>query len=232
MSVTYVGSNSVAWNGATGGSITAPGGILAGDILIISAVNGNGASQTITWPSGFTAVTSNVGTSSNTSKTMGFAWKKSTGSEPGSYAVSFSASDFGCAAISIYRGCDPTTPINVFSAGHVLASTQPSHADASSISTTIDGCMLVWAGGCWDIGAGNGITSMGSPSGYTSRQAPITSPTFSNLNLADFLQSSHGATGTVTGAGAPTSVTADSAAFILALAPLVITPTATIAWVI
>lgn len=134
----------------TGTTITAPSGIVAGNLLLLFVGTGRSAAATA---SGFTA----IGTPTTANRVTPF-YKWATGSEPSSYTVG--PSSFTNGAILQYSGVDATTPIDVyaFSAG---GTSTP--ASLPSLTTTNASEVIVQA--LYD----NNGNAASTPSGLTNR---------------------------------------------------------------
>ncbi|MGC2519930.1 MAG: DUF6701 domain-containing protein [Burkholderiales bacterium] len=125
----------------SGGTITVnkPAGTVSGDVMLASvAVVTN--TSTVATPAGWTLVQSMNQTGTNPSRLYTF-YKVAGGSEPATYAWTFTGSNVGAvAAISSYTGVDTTAPIDA-SAGQLTPSST-THT-ALSVTTTVAGDMLV-----------------------------------------------------------------------------------------
>lgn len=83
-------------------SVSAPAGLVAGDVLVASAVSNDGG--TISPPSGWTSLQSDQPDAASWYKVAG-------GGEPGSYGFTSSASDTLGVSISAFAGADTSAPI-------------------------------------------------------------------------------------------------------------------------
>jgi hypothetical protein len=120
-------------------SIEVPAGTVAGDVMI-AAITTSPENVPITAPAGWTLIEDVVQTA-GTGVRVATYYRVATAGEPASYTWALSAAHNGAAGgIVSYSGVDPINPIDV-SAGAVTPSSA-SH-DAPSITTTVDGDMLV-----------------------------------------------------------------------------------------
>ena len=99
-------------NTTTSGSVTVPVsgiGIQQYDTIIFAVNTGGGSSNTVSFPTGFTA----FGTAQNVSNTNTFAaaWKIATASEPSSYVATSSVNDYLTGTVIAYSGRDHSSPI-------------------------------------------------------------------------------------------------------------------------
>lgn len=167
--------------------VTAPTGITNGDVLLAHILwAGNGT--TITAPSGWTQVGSTITAieSGNVFYLNSGIFKKVAASESGNYTWTPSATVATQGKITRYTGANGT--VNA-SSSNVANSPGNTNDDATGITTTVNGCMLVYEGFDW----GDNTNNLTPPTGYTERLE--TNPL---IYSADVVQSTAGATGTVT----------------------------------
>ncbi len=128
--------------GATSGTlsltINKPTGTVSGDVMI-AAITVRPYTATITAPSGWTLIRQ-TSQSTGTTSTQATYWKAAGGSEPTSYAFTFSASTGSAGGISTFYNINTTNPINAEN-GQATASSL-THA-TPSVTTTVANTMLV-----------------------------------------------------------------------------------------
>lgn len=190
---------------ATTGAVVVPAGTAAGKVALIHLYIEN--TDTITWPSGFAACTNSpVVVTGAKSHNHHIAWKRLTGADSGTYAMSWTNSAYREAVATLYSGCATTgTPLEVlgFAADAADATT------TAAVSGTTGGPdrLLVWSGTNWNEGAWT------APATYTKRSGE---PASAALACATLAQTAQGATGSVSGT---CSVASASAGFLLGLFP-------------
>jgi hypothetical protein len=74
------------------------------DIIIIFIEGGGGSSQTFAYPSGFSAIPGLSNIALTTGNTVGVAYKIGTGSEPSSYSIGYSTTDYLAARVWCFSG--------------------------------------------------------------------------------------------------------------------------------
>ena len=140
-------------SGASSLSLSVPAGTVAGDVLIAQvAVRGTG--NTITAPSGWTAL---LGDSKNSVR-QNIYYRVAGSSEPASYAFTFGASERGGGALLSYRGVDNAAPVNVSSTKNNSSSTT---VTSTAVTTDITDATLL------ALYSGAQVTSFTAPSGMT-----------------------------------------------------------------
>lgn len=204
MAVAYRDSTSSATAGATTPLVVpVPAGTVNGDIMIF-AVGIGGAAHLPGTPAGLTALDNDT-----TAPSVQTYWRIAS-SEPANYSFSFSGGPLGATAIVMcYSGGHQTTPINKHVAWHRSTSTATVTAD--TVTTDVDGCMLVWLG-MINVTA---LTYTG-PTSYTQRQNPNSGVGVLSGLGAELFQASQGATGTVTATASSTGTTVGT---LVAIAP-------------
>ena len=190
---------------ATTGAVAVPAGAAAGKVAIIHLYIEN--TDTITWPSGFAACTNSpVVVTGAKAHNHHIAWKRLSGADSGTYAVSWTTSAWREAVATLYSGCAASgTPLEVLG----FASNTTDTTTTAAVSGTTGGPdrLLVWSGTNWNEGAWT------APSGYTKRSGE---PATAALACATLAQPTQGTTGSVTGT---CSVASASAGFLVGLFP-------------
>jgi hypothetical protein len=166
--------------------IPRPTGVQAGDVMV-AAVDVK-VNPTVTAPSGWTLVVSTVNGSNMTQRVY---TKVATAGEPASYQWSFNESRAATGGILAYSGVSTSAPVQVFSAqiGSSASIVAPSVTTASS------GALVL---GVFGIANGAAISP---PAGMTER-GEIASSTKIKTEVADYVPSAAGATGSKTAAAA------------------------------
>lgn len=160
---------------ATSFNLTWPGGLQAGDVALVTHTLDSG--RTPTTPSGFTEIFNDAGGAGSTEVQL--SYKILAGTETGNLAIAISGgNEKHSAAMSIYRGCHATSPIDVFASFDETVS-GTTHT-CPSVTTGFSNCVII-------VGIGERANTV-----TTSWTAP---PTYT-------LQATGNATG---GAGANTS---------------------------
>jgi hypothetical protein len=186
----YRSSNQNSAN-ATSVVVTAPAGIADNDILVIALQSGGNEDQVVTWPSGFTELsTSNM---ANNSSTVACAWKRASG-ESGNYTVSTTTGDYKAAAMAAYSGRDTVSAPAVVATINNTSSISPRSCDATGV-TAVQGDDIVYFL-CQNNG---GITFTHSPPTNYTERVEATPGSWVSLSLSDRENVSVGATGTLTG---------------------------------
>jgi Domain of unknown function (DUF1929)/Bacterial Ig domain/Kelch motif len=178
------GSSSAANNGAaTSLVLPRPAGVVAGDVMV-AAVTVRGV-PAITPPAGWSLVRADA---DGTFVKQGVFVKVAGGSEPASFAWTFSAAKAAAGGIAAFTGVDTANPVDA-SGGQ--ANVAAVGLTAPSLTTTIANAMLVAMYGLAPV------TSVAPPSGMSERwevALPATSPVVSEG--ASGLHAAVGATGT------------------------------------
>lgn len=191
--------------GSTTGAAAVPAGTAAGKVALLHLYIEN--TDTITWPSGFTECASSpVVVTGAKAHNHHVAWKRLTGADSGTYAMSWTTSAYREAVATLYSGCATTgTPLEVL--GAALNAADSTTTPAVSGATGGPDRLLVWSGTNWNEGAWT------APGSYTKRSGE---PATAALACATLAQTTQGATGSVTGT---CSVASASAGFLLGLFP-------------
>ncbi len=196
---------------ATSVVITAPTGLVPGNVMLASvAVDGNVAS-TLAAPSGWTLL--NRLTDSANQVTTAVWWKVAGASEPGSYTFTWTTSKNAYGWIARFSGVETSGPINVWgSTSGPSASISPL---SPSVTTTVANTMIVRIGG---FDAANTTTDVPGVSGHTTITMDRSDTTGSAASggAAYVLRAATGATGT---ANFGLTASQEYVTFTLALAP-------------
>jgi hypothetical protein len=173
-------------------TVTAPSGIVAGDILLAFWSQGGAANATITWPSGFTQLdTANSAVHDVTTKV---AWKLATGSEPASYQIDTTVGDLCVAIVAAWSGRANTAPTSADTVQNTTAP-QPITVTLTGV-TAANGDDIAWFGARCSGAGTNGTWT--APSSYTERQ-DVQATTYISASLATRDAVSAGATGDISG---------------------------------
>lgn len=186
-------------SGVTSVVLAVPTGTVDGDVMV-AVVELSLSAQTVSTPSGWTALDS-----ANTGPTVA-TFRKVAASEPANYTFSWSGSAVVSGSIASYSGCNTSAPVNAHGAlNRTVGSTT---VTANSVTTSVDGCMVLFVGGINTNSAWTGPTS------YTQRAVPQNGA--SAAVIAEFAQTSAGAVGSI---AATASVSGNSYGGLIALAP-------------
>ena len=203
--VPVIAAASAFSTGASAGTLTAtvttPPGAVAGDLLVVYAARGTGAT---TWSApGFTAVPAATGT--NGAGQVLWRILDGSGSDPGAtFTITCSASAIFSGVCMRVTGSarqfDPAA-----TSGQVNVSS--TSITAPSITTTLNGDLLIWGGGI-DAGGGAVPETITLPAGYTDSgagQANSGAGAGTNTGVAcgSVIQPAAGPTGTVSGSVTP-----------------------------
>jgi RHS repeat-associated protein len=199
---------------ATGGNahggnvtLTLPAGIQANDQIFIAATQQTG--KTLTPPAGYTQVASV--TSSGTTPAWTVVWRKTAAGGETSATIGYAGNKAESDVAVVYRGVDPTTPIDVQSTASAAATTS---LTSPSVTASNAGEQLVAFGGA--IG-NSSAASWTAPPGMTTR-AQVNNLSSTASGIFDQALTTSGATGTRT---ATLSATAQLAGVMVALKPLI-----------
>lgn len=196
---------------------TAPAGYVAGDILVV-IVNVDNASQTITFPAGWTQVSTDHITNGD-GETMSWGWKVATGTDAFNFSVSISNIDWST-TIAAYSGRNTSTTIDVTPSANNPNSATPPNSPISVAGTGItpvtNGCDVIWMAGIDPAVTGNGAWV--APSGMTLRST-TPSTNFAPVGLADLNQTTAAATGTLTGTWTQSGDNGNFVGYVVALRP-------------
>lgn len=149
-------------------SVSKPTGTASGDLLILAVTHYDNLSATVTPPSGFTSIISEVSSffGDNLTRTEVF-WKIAGGSEGSSYSVTISDGGWTELIVAAYTGADGTTPIDTSSKVHIN--------DSSTTTLTIPGVTAARDGSvAFATAAGYSANAWTTPSGFTGRDTGTT----------------------------------------------------------
>jgi hypothetical protein len=130
MAIAFVSKNSSNGSTASTSTVNAPASIVAGNVLLM-AVGTTGSPSAAVLPSGWAFIDGAADFVVNSNIAILTAWKIATGSEPGSYTVTWTGG--GVATVNIiaqYSGNDQTSPIDAHGTTNGTAS-------ASVVSPTL-----------------------------------------------------------------------------------------------
>jgi hypothetical protein len=163
-------------------------GVAAGDQILVASTQTSGTS--ITAPAGYGLVgTYTSGSGSSAAKTI--PWRKTATGGETSITIGYGFASSESAAAAVYRGVDPTNPIDAIGTGSTSSGTSLSVA---SVTTTLSGDRLVVLQGATGNLWGAPWTA---PSGMT-QQTQAVSNSFTAAAIADQTQASPGPTGSRT----------------------------------
>lgn len=182
--ITYKSGSS--GQGTASVTVAKPSGVIAGDLLV-AVVSNNDVDVADPVATGWTAI------NNRTSGTYTKSWTfyRAAQSSDTSYTFSFTGGDIG-AAISAYSGVDLSNPVNG-SGGASSAGSTGVTASAPSVTTTVDGAMIVAAYGVMSMNM-NTVTYTAGP-GMTLRDNVTTGYGTSGAAIQDGVQNLSGASG-------------------------------------
>jgi len=158
--ISLVGTGS---GGDTGSSksvtVTLPSGIQANDQIFVATTQQSG--KTVNTPTGYTQVASVTSTGSPAANTV--LYRKTAAGGETSVTVSYGNKFAKSIVAVVYRGADPSNPIDVQTSATAAATTS---VTTPSVTTTVAGDRMAFFGGA--VGNGTG-TSWTAPTGMTSR---------------------------------------------------------------
>lgn len=225
MAIAFRSSTTATSTGLLTIGCAVPAGIQAGDLLLFSIGWDNAASAISSWPAGFATVPNTFqqqGAPDGNTHICGY--KIASGSESGTLTATFTSANGAGAAASLraYSGVDPANPFDATAVVTIntTANATPITVTAPTISTVKANAMLVYFGSSDDSGVT--ATSFPAPTGFANADNPFRN--FTNLCVADKIQASPGASGSVSAVLTLPSGTAGWAAFLLALRPFVYAP--------
>lgn len=165
MAITVQSFSTVNNGNRSNTSITAPTGITNGDLLVICMITGQNPAVTPTPPSGFTAITGSpfnmTSAGADPYKVLLHCWIKTASGESGSYGTTHGTADTSVVMFRLSGQAGTPVSITPVFEDHSGA-VGGSAVIAPTITTTVDGSLVIWMGGCWD---GFGATS--PPTGTT-----------------------------------------------------------------
>lgn len=178
----------------TNSTVTAPSGIVDGNILVYGMILGHQTSvPTPTPPTGFTAPNgipfSYTWSGVDTYTVRLYFWTKKAASESGNYTVTHSSAD-STAFMWRISGADQTTWVDQdpTSAGNDGGGAAGNIVEAPTQTPSVDGCGLLWFGGTWDA-----FGSATPTTGWTERRNVSTEAFYAQ----DLIQVTAAATGTI-----------------------------------
>lgn len=202
--------------------VTAPTGIVDGDILVGAYYHAGSTSAGVTLPAGFTQWAVN-GTSLDGFRFVHLCWKRAA-SESGDYTFARSGTaKTSAACITVIKGCKASgDPANV-APSNTLYQTSNTTIRAAAITPTVESC-LVWVGLVY-----SNPQTLTEPTGFTMQADPNDNTLDYKLVLATKLGQAAGATGDIDGTVVTTTI---KHAMMVALEPYVlVAPTLTAAQV-
>ena len=187
----YRSSSSITYASHTNPALTAPAGIVNGDILLIVFDIGGTPPPTPTAPAGFSAITGSNATATDGSFVVNtYFWCKVASGESGNYTVTHSAANSEGYIVAI-SGAD-TTCANAFTPNPTINVGTGLTTTANTLTTTRDSTLVIFVSSDW----GSSANSLTAPTGTT--------PTFTKrfggslMLVADGVLSPAGATGNKT----------------------------------
>ena len=160
MAIQYVGGNTGQWAGATTGNTTVSltaltGGIASsassGDFVVAAYATGSVADRTLSITDGtnaYTLVASELYVNSTTDTNLRVAYKRLTGADASvTFGPTRNAEDAGAAAVHVWRGVDPTNPLDVAAVTAVASITFSGRPNPASITPTTTGAVIIAVGG-------------------------------------------------------------------------------------
>lgn len=185
-------------------TIDKPAGTVEGDLLI-AAILCDG-SVTISPPANWTLIQGGGVNPVDNTPSHGVWYKIAGDSEPADYTFAASSWAYTCGAILRYDGHNAENPINASEHDESTGSTTP---QAPTVTTDVDGCMIIRFAGMDDA-----ETPYSVPDGTNERVNHASQ--YSGQAIADLIQESLGATGT---ADFSQSATEEWYCFTVAIAP-------------
>jgi hypothetical protein len=185
-------------NTTTNASVVVTHGISiqSGDIIILTVNGGGGNANTFTWPSGFGAITglTNIGLDTSGGCTCGINYKVAGGSEPSTYTVSSSATDFLTLHIRVYSGRNTSSTFTATAQTARTAWTGSGKALTGLTAAASDDIVFL----AWYNNNGTGYSGYIQPTGFGNASQIGGVVTFSPAaGVADFVNNSGGATGSL-----------------------------------
>lgn len=180
--------------------ITPPAGIVNDDILVFWCILDSNTPGTVTYPTGFAALT---GTPINVTADGGFLYvaTKKAASEAGNYTWSDTSARAAIGGVGAWSGRDPTLYLHKSSVGSSSANNNsPWNITSASYSSNTTGtCDILFI--AWSDNKTSGTVTQAAPGGYTIRGSALSDGTFFNTNLSSADAVASGATGALTGTG-------------------------------
>jgi hypothetical protein len=208
-------NSSVTYGSRTNTTITAPAGIVDGDILLLSLFLGSTGTPTPTPPSGFASV--GVGPSFGSQAGFNgwlYQWWKRAASESGSYTTTHATCSSQGVITCIKDAIQTGNPIDAVSVS--ASSSTGTVSTASSITTTVAGDLLIWGSHDWTA-----TKALNPPAGMTERFDDLVYMADERLRVA-------GATGARTQTNGNPGSTDVWAAYLIAIKPRTASPDVTV----
>ena len=160
MAIQYVGGNTGQWAGATSGNTTVSltaltGGIASsassGDFVVAAYATGSVAYRTLSITDGtnaYTLVASELYVNRTTDTNLRVAYKRLTGADASvTFGPTGNAADAGAAAVHVWRGVDPTNPLDVAAVTAVASIPFSGRPNPAAITPTTTGAVIIAVGG-------------------------------------------------------------------------------------
>jgi hypothetical protein len=188
------GSYNSATSSTSSVTITNATGHASGDLLLLK-ITLDGATGTITWPSGFTQIVQYNLTNPD-GATVGIAYKFDSGSEPSTYTISYTYPTTGTmVSCSAWQNVDTTSPYTLSTVSNYTGNASTPISVAITGLTAVIGDALLLIGGI-DSTSGSDTWSAATIAGFTALQNQ--SFNWSNGFLQYKENYTAGATGTIT----------------------------------
>ena len=229
---TFRNASSVSFSAASS-SITKPTSLAENDVqLAFITADGTAANLSISGGATWTQIGTTQTVSNGDTARVALYRQVAGASEPASYTVSNSSSTPCSCVLVAYSGVDTTSPIAAQLATNpnsVSPPASPVSIAANAITTTAANQTVVWFGFVdWNTSTAAAFTDPSS----TTRRAVQTPAQFSCALAVDFVQTSAGTTGTITGTGTLSAAAGNFVAWLVALADLVPPATYSVAWIV
>lgn len=206
---THVAFGSTA---TTSANVPVPPSVGSNSIILVHLEIEAASSLVVNRPAGFVELTPAPATTGNITSQRLF-WKRASANDSGTYNFTWSGSYWRCAVASRYEGCITTgTPFDTGTGAPVSATSSGTSVGSTpnvSLTTTVNDCLVVWIGACYNEGAWT------PPTNWTERFDQNTALTIATMPLAQ-----KGSTGNVTGS----NVSGQKTARMLALLPVPTAP--------
>lgn len=204
-------------------------GIQANDVVLLIILGGGGTGNTFTFPSGFLPISQLPNQNVTGDATLGIAYKVAGASEPASYTVTSSATDYQTLHCRVYSGRKTSAPISAASAGSTnFGGTSPVTYTVPSVAAAAGDDVLQIVGNKYYDGSH--AFSFSPPAGYgDANLAYATATQYSpTLTVCDLPNAAAGSTTTVGGTiTAATRTDLGYTAWTLALAQAAAVPSGT-----
>jgi hypothetical protein len=197
-------------------SVTAPGNVAAGDVILLTVAADDGGGGTPTWPAGFTDLQHGNGNCDG--EVWGVAWKLADGSEAGQTLTVTGIGGTTSVMLAVYSGAAAAGTINTSAQGFSSGCTATPEPLSASMTTTVANTTNVWIG----MGDPNNTTAGRTftvPAGYV-QEASVPAD-WSPQVLADSIGGAAGATGALSGSITDPGGSASTFTVVIALKPVV-----------